>query len=111
MVATDTDGASDTAAVSIRINAPPNATITNPADGSSFTVGTDISFRGTAVDPEDGSLSGRELVWNSNLDGVFGTGSPNNHNGLSVGTHLITFIATDTDGATGTDQITMTITP
>jgi PKD repeat protein len=110
LVATDTDGASDTAAVSIRINAPPNATITDPANGSSFTVGTNVSFRGTGDDPEDGSLSGTELVWSSNLDGVFGTGSPNNHNGLTVGTHLITFIATDTDAATGTDQITVTIT-
>ena len=110
LVVTDTDGASDTATVSIRINAPPAATITDPADGSSFTVGTNVSFRGTGVDAEDGSLSGAELVWSSSLDGVFGSGSPTNENGLSVGTHLITFIATDTDGATGTDQITVTIT-
>ena len=110
LVVTDTDGASDTATVSIRINALPTATISNPADGSSFTVGTNVSFRGAGVDPEDGSLSGAELVWSSDLDGIFGTGSPNNHNGLSVGTHVITFIATDSDGATGTDQITVTIT-
>jgi PKD repeat protein len=110
LVVTDTDGASDTASVSIRINAPPTATITDPADGSSYTVGANVSFRGTGVDPEDGSLSGTELVWSSNLDGVFGSGSPTNENGLSVGTHLVTLIATDTDGATGTDQITVTIT-
>ena len=110
LVVTDTDGASDTATVSIRINALPTATISNPADGSSFTVGTNVSFRGAGVDLEDGSLSGTELVWSSDLDGVFGTGSPNNHNGLTVGTHVITFIATDSDGATGTDQITVTIT-
>jgi len=110
LVATDTDGAADTAIVSIRVNAPPTATVTNPVDGNSFTVGTNISFRGTGVDPEDGSLSGGELVWSSSTDGVFGSGSPTNENGLSVGSHLITFIATDSDGATGTDQITVTIT-
>ena len=112
LIATDSDGAADTASVSIRINTPPTATITDPPDGSSFTVGTNISFRGTGLDNEDGALTGTDIVWSSDLlGGDFGSGSPTNENGLAVGVHTITLTATDSDGATGTDQITVTILP
>lgn len=112
LIATDSDGAADTAAVSIRINTPPTATITDPPDGSLFTVGTNISFRGTGFDDEDGALTGSEIVWSSDLlGGDFGSGSPTNENGLTVGVHTITLTATDSDGATGTDQISVTILP
>ena len=112
LIATDSDGAADTASVSIRINAAPAATITDPPDGSSFTVGTNISFRGTGLDAEDGALTGTDIVWSSDLlGGEFGSGSPTNENGLAVGVHTITLTATDSDGATGTDQITVTILP
>ena len=112
LIATDSDGAADTASVSIRINTPPTATITDPPDGSSFTAGTNISFRGTGLDDEDGALTGTDIVWSSDLlGGEFGSGSPTNENGLPVGVHTITLTSTDSDGATGTDQITVTIVP
>jgi PKD repeat protein len=110
LIANDSDGAADTASLSIRINRAPTATITEPPDGSAFTVGTNISFRGTGSDPEDGALTGGDIVWSSDLlGGDFGSGSPTNENGLPVGVHTITLTASDSDGATGADQITVTI--
>ena len=54
-------------------NDPPVVTINSPTDGTTVAEGTDVSFSGTAADPEDGDLSAN-LSWESNLDGVIGTG-------------------------------------
>lgn len=89
-------------------NSTPTVTISSPADGAIFTEGDPIDFSGTADDAEDGDLSG-SLVWTSDLDGQIGTGASFSRSDLSVGTHTIEAAATDSDGATGTDTITLTI--
>ncbi len=66
------------------------ATITSPVDGSEFTVGDTITFRGTGSDPEDGTLIGSSLVWSSSRDGRIGTGTSVSTSGLSEGSHTIT---------------------
>ena len=58
----------------VRINQPPVAVISSPADGASFTQGESITFTGSATDLEDGALTGASLVWASNIDGEIGTG-------------------------------------
>ena len=89
-------------------NAAPQVTITAPANGSSFPAGTSIAFAGSATDAEDGNLTS-SLSWSSNLDGNIGSGGSFNAT-LSTGTHTVTASVTDSGGASGSDQITVTVT-
>ena len=94
--------------VSAQANAPPpfnqspDANITGPANNSSFAQGASVGFTGTGTDPEDGNLTGASLVWTSSLNGQIGTGTSFSTTTLSVGTHVITLTATDSQGAHGT---------
>ena len=114
LTATDSDGASGTASVQLTIvvvpNQPPVVTITAPADGGSVMAGTSVTFTGNASDPEDGPITGAALVWNSDLDGVIGTGTSFATTTLSGGAHRIVLTATDSEAAAGTDTITFSIT-
>ena len=87
-------------------NQPPTVTITSPADGTTFTQGDQITFRGSATDPENGALC---LVWTSSIDGQIGTGESFTKSDLLVGTHTITLTATDSQGAKGTASVTITV--
>jgi uncharacterized protein YjbI with pentapeptide repeats len=114
LTATDSQGATGIATVAITITAPPNqppvATISSPANNSSFVQGANVSFAGTGTDPEQGSLTGASLTWTSNINGAIGTGTSFSKSNLSVGTHTITLTATDAQGATGIATVTTTIT-
>ncbi len=89
-------------------NLPPSCTISAPPDGTSQAYDDDFVFVASASDPEDGPLSGASVVWRSDRI-VAPLGS-----GLSVtqllppGIHVVTCTATDADGDTGTDAITVT---
>ena len=90
-------------------NTPPTATISEPANGNSFLTSDIISFNGSGSDNEDGSLSGGSLVWTSNIDGQIGT-DESFSKVLSAGSHTVTLTATDSEGATGTDSVGITVT-
>lgn len=92
-------------------NTAPTANITSPTDGSSFQEGANITFTGTGTDPEGGVLTGSSLVWTSDQDGQIGTGTSFSRNDLSVNTHKITLIATDSNGLSGSDSISITVSP
>jgi chitinase len=64
-----------------------------------------VSFAGNASNPEDGTLSGRSLVWTSSRDGQIGTGTSFSTTSLSVGPHTIRLTTTDSQGATGTATV------
>ena len=89
-------------------NQPPTVTITNPPSGSTFNQGDNISFTGTAIDPEDGNISAN-LTWTSSIDGSIGSGASFMTSSLSVGTHTITASVTDLGGLSDDDQISVTI--
>ena len=89
------------------VNDTPVVSITSPADGSTFDSGATILFEGTASDTEDGDLTA-SLVWTSDLDGQIGTGGSFSTT-LSDGKHTITASATDSDGATGSAPISITV--
>ena len=89
-------------------NAPPTVTITKPPDGSTFNPGASITFTGTATDPEDGSLTS-SLAWSSSRDGAIGTGGSFTRSNLSSGVHTITASVSDSDGASGSRSITISV--
>ena len=91
-------------------NTAPTATITAPANGTTYTEGDNVSFMGTATDAEDGTITS-SLSWSSSIDGTFGSGSPVVISTLSVGTHTITASVTDSGGLSDSDQISITINP
>ncbi len=109
---TDSGGLSDSDSISITVNPVPNtaptATITAPANGSTFTQGASVSFSGTATDTEDGTISG-SLSWSSSIDGAIGNGASFSTSGLSLGTHTITASVTDSGGLSDSDSISVTI--
>ncbi|MDH3296794.1 MAG: leishmanolysin [Gemmatimonadota bacterium] len=90
-------------------NTAPSASITSPANSSTFDEFVSVAFAGSATDAEDGTLTGAALVWTSSLDGAIGTGVSFNKADLSVGVHTITLTATDSEGAAGTASIQITI--
>jgi hypothetical protein len=77
----------------------------------------DIDLAGNAVDPEDGVLGQQALVWTTNLgdiqEPVLGFGPKINtrlYSDQCTGvTHVITLIATDTEGNQSSDVRTITI--
>jgi glucose/arabinose dehydrogenase/PKD repeat protein len=61
---TDNQGASDTDTVTITVgNTAPTATITAPAAGTTWQVGSVVNFSGRATDTQDGTLPASALTW------------------------------------------------
>ena len=89
-------------------NAPPTVTIAQPPDGATFATGASITFSGTASDPEDGNLTS-SLAWTSSRDGAIGTGGSFTRSNLSSGAHTITASVSDSDGASGSKSISITV--
>ena len=91
------------------INVPPTAVITYPVHCATFDEEDVITFKGSAIDPEDGPLTGASLVWTSSRDGEIGIGEFFTRT-LSAGTHIITLTATDSHGAVGTYSVVIRVT-
>jgi len=115
MVVTDGVGETCSASVTFEVGGAPSVAITAPIDDSVVNDGTEVSFTGTATDDEDSDwLLG--VVWTSDVDGILDTESPDptgslsfSSSSLTVGTHVITLSATDSDAQTGTASIELII--
>jgi len=114
LTATDSTGDQGAASVSVRVlnpNTAPVATISAPADGSTFLKGATVSLRGSATDSEEGALTGNSLSWHSSRGGFLGNGTELDTVSLAEGGHVITFTAIDSGGLSGQASIQLTIEP
>jgi TonB family protein len=108
---TDSQGqsAEDAVRVTVEPDAPPQVQIVEPESGTTVTEGGSLEFSGSASDAEDGDLS-ESIQWTSDRDGSLGSG-PGVEATLSVGTHTVSAVVTDSFGQTGEDEITVTVEP
>ena len=93
-------------------NQTPTAVIISPFSEKEdevfiYNEGDIITFTGSGTDVEDKNLIGDSLIWASSIDGPIGTGTYFTKNDLSIGTHTITLTAFDSDGAAGSDSVSI----
>lgn len=100
---------SDTPTTDDTSKTAPTVEILSPKDASTFTLGDKVYFLANASDYNGNNLSGDNLVWNSSINGNFGTDSTQEAI-LKEGEHTITLTATDDNGTSATTTITITIT-
>jgi hypothetical protein len=90
------------------VNTAPTVTITSPASGATFVVGSTVSLAATATDAESGNLSS-QVQWTDN--GVpIGSGSLLSTVLSLVGVHTFVARVTDSGGLQGSSQVAITIT-
>jgi sugar lactone lactonase YvrE len=81
----------------------PQAFILSPNESAVYSPEASFFLEGYAYDLEDGALGETAFQWESDLDGILGTGRLLLVN-LSPGSHLITMRATDRDGFESTES-------
>ena len=92
-------------------NNKPKAYIVTPSDAAIFIGEEPVFFRGNAFDKENGDITASSLTWTSSLDGFLGNEETfyKPANELSEGVHIITFTATDNDGASTSKTVKIRI--
>jgi len=119
---TDSNGDSTTAVVTITVNAP-NGTPTATDDSATTDSGVAVNVPVTGNDTfgPDGPNNGQIVITNSSSNGVAfvnNNGTPNNpaddfitytpNNGF-VGTDVLTYVITDSNGDTSSANVTITV--
>jgi len=93
----------------VRYICVPTVSILSPDDESIFCQDDIIAFSGEAEDPDDGALSGDDLIWTSDVDGQIGVGVSFSIDDLSATTHEITLTATDSDDNSSSESISIEV--
>jgi hypothetical protein len=86
--------------------APPSVQITAPADHSSFRQGTSVTYSANVNGPVDGTLPSAAIVWAEDGSAI-GSGPTIHHIENTIGTHTITVTATNGDGKSASQSITI----
>lgn len=89
-------------------NRPPIVTVTSPQGFVEISETDSLELAATALDPEDGDL-GANVLWSSDQDGALGSGSQLTIAELSVGLHTITVSVSDSRGAPGSAQTSVSV--
>jgi serine protease len=90
-------------------NHPPILRITTPANGASVPIGVPGgTFIGDAKDLEDANAC-CQISWSSDQEGALGNGATLTHAFSKVGAQVITATAKDSQGATATAQVHVTV--
>ena len=109
LTATDTEGRSASAYVTITVgNSFPTVTISSPENMAAYASGATVFFQASATDTEDGVLADAAFTWISSLDGEIGA-SASFSKVLSNGTHTIIVTVKDSNGATMSATVTITV--
>ena len=94
-------------------NAPPEVTISSPSNGEVLEAGGELTFFAVVSDDTD-DPSLLELEWSSDRQGELGTSPADTTGAASVtvdslegGTHIITLTATDREGSSNSDSVTI----
>jgi len=87
----------------------PQAAILAPAADATFVVSQTVLLHGSGYDTEDGLLPDPAFQWQSDRDGLLGTGAEVALTTLSAGTHVITLQVTDAANNVATASRTITV--
>jgi PKD domain/Secretion system C-terminal sorting domain len=119
LTVTDNSGASSTALVTITVNSQPpvpnQAPVANAGNNQTITAPTaSIVLNGSSSFDPDGTIT--KYTWTQvsgpNTAVILGNGTVSpSVSGLVVGTYTFQLLVTDNDGATNTDQVTVTVAP
>ncbi len=90
-------------------NHRPNVEIVAPQMGATYIMSQTVALQALVYDVEDGSMEPSQLRWSSNLDGVIGRGAQVSVADLTPGRHRITLDVVDSDGASNSDSVQITV--
>jgi hypothetical protein len=92
-------------------NKAPQINSVLPLSGTNYVLSQTISFEAQTYDIEDGALPDDHITWESDLDGVLGTGALLQLDTLSLGTHHITLSVRDNQNVYTTTTLVITVGP